>query len=263
MGVGDPRAARVKARDPNGLRTAQACYHRSGCETSSGPGSPLWPCHWRRFLFLPPPAPSTPFFGSRATGMAGAATAAVEDGMALWINPAALAREPRADLELFGGAVASDRGEFLGQVADLAGTDLAAIAGNPSEILGLIAGLGGLTEPGTGVAGSGSAGLGFALSGFALGIDDTFYAGVYPNVDLDAHPAGQRSGDGHPIQRHVGALGRPPGARGAPRSLPGILSEDPAARRHAALRQRAHDLHEPERLRRGLRQPHLGCSKTL
>lgn len=126
----------------------------------------------------------SPFFGSRATGMAGAATAAVEDGMALWINPAALSREPRADLELYGSAVASDRGEFLGEVADLAGTDLAAIAGNPSEILGLIGGLGGLTEPGTGVAGSGSAGLGFALSGFALGIDDTFYAGVYPNVDL-------------------------------------------------------------------------------
>jgi hypothetical protein len=125
-----------------------------------------------------------PFFGSRATGMAGAATAAVEDGMALWINPAALSREPRADLELYGGAVASDRGEFLGEVADLAGTDLSAIAGDPSEILGLVGGLGGLTEPGTGVAGSGSAGLGFAMSGFALGIDDTFYAGVYPNVDL-------------------------------------------------------------------------------
>lgn len=125
-----------------------------------------------------------PFFGSRATGMAGAATAAVEDGMALWINPAALAREPRMDLELYGGAVASDRGEFLSGVGALAGTDLSSIAGNPSEILGVIGGLGGLTEPGTGVAGSGSAGLSFAWSGYALGIDDTFYAGVYPNVDL-------------------------------------------------------------------------------
>jgi F plasmid transfer operon, TraF, protein len=126
----------------------------------------------------------SPFFGSRATGMGGAATAAVDDGMALWINPAGLSRDPRADLELYGGAVATDRGQLLGEVDDLSGTDLASIAENPAELLEVIGELGSLAEPGTGVVGSGAAGLGFSWSGLAAGIDDLAYAGVYPNVDL-------------------------------------------------------------------------------
>ncbi len=136
-------------------------------------------------LWLPSAARAqNPFFGARQTGMGGAATAAVDDGMALWINPAGLAREPRPDLELFGSAVATDDGNFRDAAANLSGTNLAAAAQDPQELLNLVAGLGALAQPGTGVTGSGAVGVGFSWSGLAVGIDDTAYAGVYPNVDL-------------------------------------------------------------------------------
>jgi len=126
----------------------------------------------------------TPFYGSRATGMGGAATSAVQDGMSLWINPAGLARDPRMDAELYGGAVASDEGRFLDEVHGLSGADLESLAGHPQDLPAVVGALGNLAEPGTGVVGSGSAGLGFSWSSLAIGIDDTAYAGVYPHVDL-------------------------------------------------------------------------------
>jgi hypothetical protein len=136
-------------------------------------------------LWLPSTAfAQSPFFGARQTGMGGAATAAVDDGMALWINPAGLAREPRPDVELFGSGVASDGGDFRDAAMNLSGTDLAAAAQDPQDLLNVIAGLGALAEPGTGVVGSGAVGAGFSWSGLAIGIDDTAYAGVYPSVDL-------------------------------------------------------------------------------
>jgi hypothetical protein len=131
-----------------------------------------------------PARAQSPFFGPRATGMAGAMTAAVDDGMALWINPAGLARDVRLDVELYGSAVATDEGQFRSLVNGLSASDLTSAAENPTEALGIVARLGSLTEPGTGVVGSGSAGLGVSWKGFAVGIDDTAYAGVYPHVDL-------------------------------------------------------------------------------
>ncbi|MGH9368212.1 MAG: hypothetical protein ACRD3M_11120 [Thermoanaerobaculia bacterium] len=126
----------------------------------------------------------TPFFGPRAAGMAGAMTAVADDGTALWTNPAGLARDPRTDLDLFGGAVASERGALREFLEPLSGLDLAALSQNPSAILPVIGDLAALAQPGTGIVGSGAAGLVFGWSGLALGIGDTAYAGVYPNVDL-------------------------------------------------------------------------------
>jgi hypothetical protein len=116
--------------------------------------------------------------------MAGAMTAVADDGTALWTNPAGLARDPRMDLELFGGAVATDRGEFRDIAAFLAGLDPGSIAGDPSTILEAVERISRLAEPGVGVVGSGAAGLVFGWSGLALGIGDVAYAGVYPNLDL-------------------------------------------------------------------------------
>src|SRR5690349_11416192 len=116
--------------------------------------------------------------------MGGAATAVADDGTALWTNPAGLARDPRIDLELFGSAVATDRGDFRRTIDALSGVDLQAVAANPSEILRIVDGLSRLAAPGTGIVGSGAAGLVFAWKGFALGIGDLAYAGVYPSLDL-------------------------------------------------------------------------------
>ncbi len=116
--------------------------------------------------------------------MAGAAVAVADDGTALWTNPAGLARAPRTDLDLFGSAVATDRGDFRSTVSSLSGLDLPAIASNPSAILDVLSDLSRLTQPGTGLVGSGAAGLVFGWNGLALGIGDLAYAGIYPNVDL-------------------------------------------------------------------------------
>lgn len=129
-------------------------------------------------------AAQTPFIGPRATAMGGAATAVADDGTALWTNPAGLARDPRTDLELFGSAVATDRGDFRRTIDALSGVDLQAVAANPSEILRIVDGLSRLAAPGTGIVGSGAAGLVFAWKGLALGIGDLAYAGVYPSLDL-------------------------------------------------------------------------------
>ncbi len=110
-------------------------------------------------------------------------TAVADDGTALWTNPAGLARDPRTDLDLFGGAVATDRGNFRALAAGLSGLDPGSIAGNPGAILDAIGAIARMAE-GTGVVGSGAVGLVFGWSGLALGIGDVAYAGVYPNVDL-------------------------------------------------------------------------------
>ena len=116
--------------------------------------------------------------------MAGASVAVADDGTALWTNPAGLARDPRTDLDLFGGAVATDRGNFRELAGALAGIDLPSIAGDPAAVLDVVSDLARLLQPGVGIVGSGTAGLVFGWNGLAFGIGDTAYAGVYPNVDL-------------------------------------------------------------------------------
>src|SRR6266567_3489339 len=54
----------------------------------------------------------TPFVGPRSAAMAGAATAVADDGSALWTNPAGLARDPRLDIEIFAGGLATNRRDF-------------------------------------------------------------------------------------------------------------------------------------------------------
>jgi len=131
-----------------------------------------------------PALAQTPFIGPRATGMAGAMTAVADDGTALWTNPAGLARDPRTDLDLFGGAVATDRSNFRELAATFSGLDLEAAARDPERLLRAVSELSRLIEPGGGVVGSGAAGLVFGWNGLAFGIGDVVYAGVYPNVDL-------------------------------------------------------------------------------
>jgi len=115
--------------------------------------------------------------------MGGAMTAVADDGTALWTNPAGLARDPRTDLDLFGGAVATDRGGVREIVGNLAGLDPSSIAGNPAAILDALGEISRLAQPGVGIVGSGAVGAVFGWSGLALGIGDLAYAGVYPNVD--------------------------------------------------------------------------------
>jgi hypothetical protein len=122
--------------------------------------------------------------GPRGAAMAGAAVGVADDGTALWTNPAGLARDPRIDLEIFGGAVASNRGGFLGAADRLSSFDIGRIrAGDFSQVPQALRDLNALSAPGNGVAGSGSAGLVFGKSGFALGIGEVAYAGVYPTID--------------------------------------------------------------------------------
>lgn len=127
-----------------------------------------------------------PVAGSRAAGMGGAAVAVADDGTALWTNPAGLGRDPRIDVEIFGSAVATNRGDFTGAVDRLASIDLDRIRQglDLNLIPGAIRDLTLLSRPGTGIVGSGTAGLVVGKSGFAIGIGDVPYAGVYPTVDL-------------------------------------------------------------------------------
>jgi len=119
--------------------------------------------------------------------MAGAAVAVADDGTALWTNPAGLARDPRIDIELFGGGVATSRGDFLRSADRLSNLDLNRIRnGDFSRIPGALADLQRLARPGSGVVGSGTAGLVLGKSGWALGVGDVAFAGVYPTIDLAA-----------------------------------------------------------------------------
>ncbi|HSS44540.1 MAG TPA: conjugal transfer protein TraF [Thermoanaerobaculia bacterium] len=125
-----------------------------------------------------------PFVGSRSAGMAGASVAVAEDATALWINPAGLSRSERPDLDVFAGAVATDRGRFLSTADGLSRLDPRGLAGDPAGLAAAVADLRRMAAPGTGVVGSGAGGLVFVWKGLALGIGDLAYAGVYPNVDL-------------------------------------------------------------------------------
>jgi len=128
----------------------------------------------------------TPSVGPRSAGMGGAAVGVADDGTALWTNPAGLARDPRIDIEIFGSAVATNRGNFTGTVQDLSSIDLDRIRQglDLNRIPGAVRDLVSLAQPGTGVVGSGTAGLVFGKSGFAIGIGEVAYAGVYPTIDL-------------------------------------------------------------------------------
>ena len=52
--------------------------------------------------------------------MGGAQTSTVNDSTALWANPAGLGVDPHLDFELFGSALATDRGNFQTSVNTLA-----------------------------------------------------------------------------------------------------------------------------------------------
>ncbi|HYK43107.1 MAG TPA: conjugal transfer protein TraF [Thermoanaerobaculia bacterium] len=127
-----------------------------------------------------------PVVGPRAAGMGGASVGVADDGTALWTNPAGLGRDPRIDIEIFGGAVATNRGDFTAAVDRLSSIDLDRIRRglDLNLIPGAVRDLVSLARPGTGVVGSGTAGLVVGKSGFALGIGDVAYAGVYPIIDL-------------------------------------------------------------------------------
>ena len=115
--------------------------------------------------------------------MGGASVAVADDGTALWINPAGLARDPRIDIDLFGGAVATDRGNFRESVDALAGLDLGSL-NDPDAIRSALAALSNLSTPGVGMVGSGAAGAVVGWNGLALGIGDVAYAAVYPHLDF-------------------------------------------------------------------------------
>ncbi len=114
--------------------------------------------------------------------MAGAAAAVADDGSALWTNPAGFARDPRLDVELFGGAVATSRNEFTQIVGRLSSIDFSKL--DPARIAAGVADLQKLAAPGTGVVASGVAGLALGKAGWALGIGGLAFAGVSPRVDL-------------------------------------------------------------------------------
>lgn len=123
--------------------------------------------------------------GPRGAAMGGAAVAVADDGTALWTNPAGLARDPRIDVELFGGAVATNRGDFLGAADRLSSLDFGRLqSGDFSQIPAALRDLSSLARPGEGVVGSGTAGFVLGKSGFALGIGEVAFAGVYPNIDI-------------------------------------------------------------------------------
>ena len=128
----------------------------------------------------------TPFAGPRAGAMGGASTAVADDGTALWTNPAGLARDERLDIEVFGGALASNRNDFTAALDRLSSLDLDRILQGQdlSRIPGAIRDLRTLALPGTGVVGSGIAGLVVGKGGVAIGIGDMVYGGVFPTVDL-------------------------------------------------------------------------------
>lgn len=121
-----------------------------------------------------------PFFGSRATGMAGAQTAVASDGTALWANPAGLGVDPKLDLILFGSALATDRGQFMSSVNVLSAFD----PNKPAQAAAAVAALDVLARPGVGAVGSGAAGLVVAERGLAVSAGGVAYSGVYPTIDL-------------------------------------------------------------------------------
>lgn len=133
-------------------------------------------------LFAAPALAQQPWVGPRAIGMAGAQTGTANDATALWSNPAGLGVDPKLEFDLFGGALGSDRNNFVSSVNFLAGLDPSTITSQ--ELLQAIATLGNLNRPNTGLIASGVAGLVVAESGLAVGIGDVAYASVYPMVDL-------------------------------------------------------------------------------
>jgi hypothetical protein len=134
-------------------------------------------------LFAASAAAQTPVVGPRGAAMGGASVAVADDGTALWTNPAGLGRDPRIDIEIFGGAVATNRGEFTAIVDRLSSIDLDRIRAGQDlgKIPGAVRDLITLSHPGTGIVGSGTAGLVLGKSGFAIGIGEVAFAGVYPS----------------------------------------------------------------------------------
>ena len=128
----------------------------------------------------------TPVIGPRAAAMGGASVAVADDGTAVWTNPAGLARDERLDLEVFAGAVASNRNDFLAAVDRISSIDLGRIRTGQdlSRIPGAVSDLRRIAEPGSGVVGSGAAGLVFGKSGFGIAIGEVAYSGVSPTIDL-------------------------------------------------------------------------------
>lgn len=132
-----------------------------------------------------------PIVGPRAAGMAGAQTSVASDSTALWANPAGLGVDPRLDFDIFGSALATDRGGFQTSVNVLSALDPNNITA--PQAAAALAALTNLARPGVGAVASGVAGLAVGERALAVGVGEVAYAGVYPNVDRDpAHvsPAG-------------------------------------------------------------------------
>jgi len=123
-----------------------------------------------------------PFVGPRSAGMAGAAVAVADDGSALWTNPAGFARDPRLDVDLLAGGVATNRNDFTAIVDRLSSIDFSRL--DSQRIAAAVSDLKTLGTSGSGVVGSGVAGLAFGKGGWVLGLGDLALAGVYPTVDL-------------------------------------------------------------------------------
>jgi hypothetical protein len=124
----------------------------------------------------------SPFVGPRSAGMAGASVAVADDGTALWTNPAGFARDPRLDVEILAGGVATNRNDFTSVVDRLSGIDFSRLDQN--VITAAVRDLTKLSAPGTGVVGSGVAGFVVGKGGWAFGIGEVAFAGVSPTVDL-------------------------------------------------------------------------------
>ena len=125
-----------------------------------------------------------PFIGPRAAGMAGAQTAVANDSTALWANPAGLGLDPKLDVDLFGAALATDRGHMVQSFDVLRVLNPVQLAGNAVARAAALSALQSLSGPGVSAIASGVAGLGLSEMGLGIGVGDIAYAAVYPNVDL-------------------------------------------------------------------------------
>ncbi|MGH7186889.1 MAG: conjugal transfer protein TraF, partial [Pseudomonadota bacterium] len=123
-----------------------------------------------------------PIVGPRAAGMGGAQTSTANDSTALWANTAGLGADPRLDFDLFGSALATDRGGFQASVNVL--SPLNPNSMTPSQATSARAALTSLGRLGVGAVASGVGGLVVAERGLAVGVGEVAYAGVYPIVDL-------------------------------------------------------------------------------